>query len=136
MVGFCWLLFGRKTRIRAHVSAASGLGSLASEFYPGRSTFADATAYLVVRRAGRVSCALRSATRESRSTADDFVLVHQQFVRSSDRSGFDALFRRRTDSLHKPSKHRRFLSLCSIHRSVFVRSEEHTSELQSRFDLV
>jgi len=74
----CRLLSGRENRIRAHVSAASGLGPLASEFYLGRSTFADATAYLVVRPVGRVSGALRSATTKSRSTPDDFVLVHQQ----------------------------------------------------------
>ena len=116
----CWLLSGLENRIRAHVSAASGLGPLASEFHLSRSTFADATAYLVVRPVGRVSCALRSATAESRSTPDDFGLVHQQLVRSSDQRGLDALFRWRTDSLQEPSRRGHFLSLCSSHRSVFV----------------
>jgi hypothetical protein len=76
-MGFCRLLSRREDRIRAHVSPASGLGPLASEFYLGRSAFAHATAHLVVRPAGRVSGALGSATTESRSTPDDFVLVHQ-----------------------------------------------------------
>src|SRR5206468_4174657 len=106
--------------ISAHVSAASGLSPLASEFYPGRSTFADATAHLVVRPAGRVSGALRSATTESRSTADDFVLVHQQLVRSSDQRRPDSLSRWPTNSLQEPSRRGHFLSLRSNHRSVFV----------------
>ena len=114
------LLPWRENWIRAHISATSGLGSLASEFYPGRSAFVVATAHLVVRPAGSVSGALGGATAESRSTADDFVLVHQQLVRSSDRRGPDALSRWRTDSLQKPSKRKHFLSLHSIHRSVFV----------------
>src|SRR2546430_5093871 len=67
----CRLLPGRENRIRAHVSAASGLGPLASEFYLDRSTFADATAHLVVRPAGRVSAALGGPTAESRSAPDD-----------------------------------------------------------------
>src|SRR5438132_13815791 len=116
----CRLLPGRENRIRAHVSAASGLGPLASEFYLDRSTFADATAHLVVRPAGRVSAALGGPTAESRSAPDDFVLVHQQLVRSSDRRGPDALSRWWTDSLQEPSKRKHFLSLRSIHRSVFV----------------
>ena len=116
----CRLLSGRENWIRAHLSAASGLGPLASEFYPGRSAFADATAHLVVRPVGRVSGALRSATAESRPTPDDFVLVRQQLVRSSHQRGPDALCRWRTDSIHEPSKRRHFLSLRSIHRSVFV----------------
>ena len=95
------LLSGLKNRIRAHVSAASGLGSLASECYPGRSALVDAAAHLVARPGGRVSRPLGGATPEFRSAADDFVLVHQQLVRSTDRRRFDALSRRRTDSLHK-----------------------------------
>src|SRR5207237_4762954 len=47
-------------------------------------------------------------------------LVYQQLVGSSDRSGADALSRWRTDSLRERSKHRRLLSLRSIHWSVFV----------------
>ncbi len=114
------LLSGRENRISAHVSAASGLGPLASEFYLGRSTFANACAHLVVRSAGCVSGALHSATTESHSAADDFVLVHQQLVRSSDQRGPDALSRWQTDSLHEPSRRGHFLSLRSPHQSVFV----------------
>jgi len=114
------LLFGRENRIRADVQAISGFGSLASEFYLGRSAFADATAHLVVRPPGRVSGAFGGPTTKSRSTPDDLVLVHQQLVRSSDRRGPDALSRWRTDSLQEPSKRKHFLSLRSIHRSVFV----------------
>ena len=114
------LLSGRANWIRAHVSATSGLGPLASEFYPDRSTFADATAHLVVRPAGRVSGALCSATTESRSTPDDLVLVHQQLVRSSHQRGPDALSGWQTDSLQEPSRRRDFLPLRSPHRSVFV----------------
>ncbi len=116
----CRLLSGSETRIRSHVSAASGLGPLASEFYPGRSTLADATAHLVVHPVGRISGALRSATTESRSAVDDSVLVHQQLVRSSDQRGTDALSRWQTDSLQEPSRRKHFLSLRSTHRSVFV----------------
>ena len=119
-MGVRWILFGRENRIRAHVSSASGLRPLASEFDPRCSAFADATARLVVRAAGRVSGALGGATAESRSTLDDFVLVYQQLVRSSDRRGPDALPGWRTDSLQEPSKRKHFLSLRSIHRSVFV----------------
>ena len=116
----CRLLSGSETRIRSHVSAASGLGSLASEFYPGRSTLADATAHLVVHPVGRISGALRSATAESRPTPDDFGLVRQQLVRSTDQRGPDALSHGRTNSLHEPSRRGHFLSLRSPHQSVFV----------------
>jgi len=119
-VRVCRLLSRRENRIRADVSATSGLGPLASEFYPGRSTLADATAHLVVGPVGRVSGALRSATAESRSIPDDFVLVRQQLVRGSHQRGPDALSRWPTDSLHEPSRRGHFLSLCSNHRSVFV----------------
>ena len=116
----CRLLSRRENRIRADVSATSGLGPLASEFYPGRSTLADATAHLVVHPVSRISGALRSATTESRSAVDDSVLVHQQLVRSTDQRGPDALSRWRTDSLHNASQRRHFLPLRSNYRSVFV----------------
>ena len=58
------LLSRRENRFCPHLQAVSGFGSLASEFDPGRGTFADATARLVVRPVGRVSGALRSATAE------------------------------------------------------------------------
>src|SRR4029450_10531303 len=105
---------------RSHFLSSSVSGPLASEFYPGRRAFADATAHLVGRPAGRVSSPLGGASAESRSTVDDFVLVHQQLLRSSDRRRSDALSRRRTDSIHKPSERRHFLSLRSIPRSIFV----------------
>src|SRR5881275_2621278 len=57
-----------------------GFRSLAAEFCPGCGAFADATTRLVVRAAGRISGAFGGAIPESRSTADDFVLVRQQFV--------------------------------------------------------
>ena len=120
IAGLRRLLSGRTNRIRAHVSAASGFGALASEFDPGRSAFADARAHLVDCPAGRISGALGGASAESGSTVDDFMLVHQQLVRSIDRRRSDALSRRRTDSIHEPSKRRHFLSLRSIHWSVFV----------------
>ncbi len=119
-MGVCRLLSGRENRIRAHVSAAPGVGPLASEFHLSRSTFADATAHLVVRPVGRISGALRSATTESRSTLDDFGLVHQQLVRSTDQRGPDALSGWPTNSLQEPSRRGRFLSLRSPDRSVFV----------------
>ena len=107
------LLSGGEDRIRADVSAASGFGPLACELYLGCSAFADAAPHLVVHLAGRISRALGGAIAESRSTLDDFVLVHQQLVRSSDQRGPDALSRWRTDSLQKPSRSRHFLSLRS-----------------------
>ena len=116
----CWVLSGRENRIRSDFSAASGFSPLASEFHPGSSAFADATAHLVVRPVGRVSGALGGAIAESRSAADDFGLVHQQLMRSGDRCGPDALPDRRTNSVREPSKHRYFLSLRSIHWSVSV----------------
>ncbi len=99
VVGICWILRRLQNRVRAHVSPSPGFRSLAAEFCPGCGAFADATTRLVVRAAGRVSCAFGGAIPESRSTADDFMLVHQQFVRSTDRRRFDTLPRRRTDWL-------------------------------------
>ena len=116
----CRLLSGCETRIRSHVSAAPGLGSLASEFYPGRSTFTDAATHMGIRTFGCISGALGGAIAESCSTADDFMLVHQQLVRSSHQRGPDALSRWPTDSLQEPSRRRHFLSLRSPDRSVFV----------------
>ena len=116
----CWLLSGLENRIRAHVSAASGFGPLASEFYFGRSASFDTRTHLVGDTASRIAGAFGGASAESRSTVDDSVLVHQQLVRSSDQRGLDALFRWRTDSLQEPSRRGHFLSLCSSHRSVFV----------------
>ena len=98
----------------------SGFGPLASEFDPGRSAFADATAHLVVHPAGGVSGALRSANTESCSAADDFVLVRQQLLRSGDRRGSDALPGTWTNSVHKPSQRGHFLPLCRVRRSVSV----------------
>jgi len=72
-----WILSWSQNRFCAHLPAVPGLGPLASKFDPGGGTFADATTHLVVHPAGRVSGALRSANTESRSTADDFVLVRQ-----------------------------------------------------------
>jgi hypothetical protein len=107
-------------RFCAHLQAAPGFGPLASEFDPGRSALANAAADLVVRPAGRVSCALRDRTAESRSAADDFVLVYQQLLRSADRRGSDVLPGGWAHSVHKPSQRGYFLPLCSVHRSVFV----------------
>ena len=114
------LLSGGEDRIRADVSTASGFGPLASELYLGCSAFAGAAPHLVVHLAGRISRALRGAIAESRSTPDDFVLVHQQLVRSSNQRGPDALSRWRTDSLQEPSRCGHFLYLRRPHRSVFV----------------
>ena len=116
----CRLLSGCETRIRSHVSPASSFCSLASEFYPGRRAPFDTRTHLVGDTAGRIAGAFGGASAESGSTVDDFVLVHQQLVRSSDRRRPDALSYRRTDSIHEPSKRRHFLSLRSIPRSVFV----------------
>jgi len=116
----CRLLSRRANRVRAHVPAASGLGSLASEFYLGRSTLADAATRMGIHIAGRISGALGGAIAESCSTIDDFMLVHQQLVRSADRRRLDALPDRRTDSLHNASQRRHFLPLRSGHRPVFV----------------
>ena len=58
----------------------SYLRSLASKFCPGRSAFADAAAQVVGRAVGCASSASGSAIAESRSTADDHVLVHQQLL--------------------------------------------------------
>ena len=114
------LLSGGEDRIRADVSAASGFGPLACELYLGCSAFADAAPHLVVHLAGRISRTLGGAIAEWCSTPDDFVLVHQQLVRSSDQRGPDALSRWRTDSLQEPSRSRHFLSLRSTRRSVFI----------------
>src|SRR5436305_14467943 len=107
-----WILSGCQNRFCADLQAVSGFGSLASEFDPGGSAFADATAHLVVRPAGRVSRTLRSANTESRSAADDFVLVRQQLLRSGGRRRSDALPGRWTDSVQKPSQRGHFLPLC------------------------
>jgi hypothetical protein len=64
IAGIRRLLSGRKNRIRAHVSAASGFGPLASEFHLGRSAFADASAHLVPCPAGSVTGALGGASAE------------------------------------------------------------------------
>jgi hypothetical protein len=93
------ILSGCQNRFCAHLQAVFGFGSLASEFDPGGSAFANATAGLVVRPAGRVSRALRDPIAKSRSAADDFVLVHQQLLRSGDRRGSDALPGTWTDSV-------------------------------------
>ena len=119
-MGIRWILRRLQNRVCAHVSTSSGFRSLAAEFCPGCGAFADATTRLVVRAAGRVSCAFGGAIPESRSTADDFVLVHQQFVRSTDRRRFDTLPRRRTDSLQKPSQRGDFLPLRSVRRPASV----------------
>ena len=74
----------------------------------------------MVRATGRFSGALGGAIAESCSTPDDFMLVHQQLVRSTDQRGPDALSRWPTDSLQEPSRRRDFLPLRSPHRSVFV----------------
>ena len=115
-----WILSWCQSRFCAHLQAVSGLGSLASEFDPGRSAFTDATAHLVVRPASCVSGALRSANTEPRSAADDFVLVREQLLRSGDRRGSDALPGTWTDSVHQPSQRGHFLSLCGVRRSVSV----------------
>ena len=119
-MGIRWILRRLQDRVRAHVSPSPGFRSLAAEFCPGCGAFADATTRLVVRAAGRISGAFGGAIPESRSTADDFVLVHQQFVRSTDRCRFDTLPRRRTDSLQKPSQRGDFLPLRSVRRPASV----------------
>ena len=119
VVGIHWILSWLQNRFCAHTYTTSSFRSLASEFYPGRSTFADAATHLGIRTAGRISGALGGTIAESCSTADDFMLVHQQLVRSADRRRLDALPGRRTDSLHNASQRRHFLSLRSIRGSVF-----------------
>ena len=115
-----WILSWCQNRFCAHLPPLSGFGPLASEFDPGRSAFADASAHLVVRPAGGVSRALCDTIAESRSAVDDFVLVRQQLFRSGDRRESDALPGPWTNSVHKPSQRGNFLSLCSVRRAVFV----------------
>ena len=115
-----WILSWCQSWFCADLPALSGFGPLASEFDPGCSAFADATAHLVVHPAGGVSGALGSANTEPCSAADDFVLVRQQLLRSGDRRGSDVLPGTWTNSVHKPSQRGNFLSLCRVRRAVSI----------------
>jgi hypothetical protein len=75
---------------------------------------------VVGRAIGCASSASGSAITESRSAGHDFVLVYQQLLRSTDRRRVDAVPGGRAYSCHNASQRRPFLSLRSIHWSVFV----------------
>src|SRR5262245_42375410 len=119
-MGVCWILPWMQNRFCTHVSASSCLRSLAPEFYCCCSAFAHTTACLVVRAAGGVPGPFAGPVAERRSTGDDFMLVHQQLLRSINRRRLDPLPARRADSLHTPSERRHFLPLRSVYRPVFV----------------
>src|SRR5262249_2590419 len=109
-----------QSRLCTDVSTSSCLCSLASEFCSRRRAFADAVAQLVACVIGCASSAFGGAIAESCPTADDFMLVHQQLLRSRNRRRLDALLGRRTYSLHNASQRGPLLSLRSFHRSVSV----------------
>ena len=88
--------------------------------YRSCSAFADAAAQLVARAIGCVSGAFGGAIAESRSAADDFVLVCQQLLRSSNWRRLDALPGWRAYSFHDTSQRGPFLPLRGIHWSVSV----------------
>ena len=74
----------------------------------------------MVRTAGCASGAFGGAIAESRSTADDSLLVHQQLLRSRNRRELDALLNWRAYSLHNTSQRGLFLSLRGIYWSFSV----------------
>ncbi len=74
----------------------------------------------MVRTAGRISGALGGAVTEPRATVDDFKLVHQQLVRSSNWRGLDALLGWQANSLHNTSQRGLFLSLRGVYWSFSV----------------
>src|SRR5215475_9164944 len=91
-VGVRWILCWRENRFCTYLHAISGLSPLASKFYFGSGTVADAPADLVVHPAIRISGALPGTIAESCSTANDLMLVHQQLLRSNHRRESDAVF--------------------------------------------
>ena len=80
VVGVQWILPSVRNRFCAHFSTSSCIRSLASEFGPGRSAFADAAAQLVACVVSGASSAFGGAIAESRSATDDFKLVCQQLL--------------------------------------------------------
>jgi len=119
-MGVRWILPWMQNRFCTHVSTSSSLCSLASEWHRSCSAFADAAAQVVARVISCVSGAFGSAITESRSAADDFELVCQQLLRSSNCRRLDALPRWRAHSLHDASLCGPFLPLRGIHWSVSV----------------
>ena len=119
-MGVHWILSWVQNRFCTHVSTTSCIRSLASEFCARRSAFADAAAQLVACVIGGASSAFGGAIAESRSAADDFKLVCQQLLRSSNRRRLDAVPGGRAHSLHDPSHRGPFLPLRGIHWSVSV----------------
>ena len=109
--GFCGILSRRENWICAHLSAAAGFSSLATQFDPAGSASPDAAAYLVVGRPGCLSRPFGCGMGEQRSACDDSVLVREQLLRSADRRRLHALSHRRADSVHAPSKRGAFLPL-------------------------
>ena len=109
-----------QNRFCTHVSTSSCLRSLASEWYRSCSAFADAAAQLVARVISCVSGAFGGAIAESSSAADEFELVCQQLLRSSNWRRLDALPGWRAYSLHDTSHRGPFLPLRGIHWSISV----------------
>jgi hypothetical protein len=119
-VGVRWILSWLQNRFCTHVSASSYLCSLASEFCSCRGAFVDAAAQLVGCAIGCASSASGGAIAESRSTADDFLLVPQQLLRSTDRRRVDALPGGQAYSFHNTSQRGPVLPLRSVHSPVLV----------------
>ena len=119
-MGVRWILSWLQNRFCTHVSTSSYLCSLASEFCSCRGAFVDAAAQLVGRAIGCASSASGGAIAESRSTADDFLLVPQQLLRSTDRRRVDAVPGGRAYSFHNTSQRGPVLPLRGVHRPVLV----------------
>src|ERR1051325_10397738 len=75
--GFRGLLFGGENWVRAHVSAASDLGSLAPKFHSAGGIVAGAEADVVAPPPGGAAGALARPTSKQRPSKNDSLLVCQ-----------------------------------------------------------
>src|SRR6266576_804224 len=113
-VRICWILSRSKSWIRADFSTPSGFGSLAAECDPIGGASPDAGACLVGGVAGRISGPLGGATAKQRSADDDFLLVHQQFLRGAHRRGLCPISDRSSGAVRSSGERRNFYFLRGV----------------------